>query len=81
VNHWLFQYWQFATGKFIPRNNRKFGKSIFLGDKQIDDYINANKLKVLCINDRTNIENYDDSKKKLIDAFEKRFPKKSSFEK
>ena len=81
VNHWLFQYWQFAEGNYIPRNNSKFGKSIFFNDINIDKYINCTKYKVLCINDHTGVENYDEIKEKLIGSFEKKFPQKCSFEK
>lgn len=43
-----------------------------------DDYINKD---IVCFNDTEQLDNYNITKKKLIDFFEKKFPNKSSFEK
>lgn len=81
VNHWLFQYWQFAEGNFYPRNNVKFGKCINIDNQFIDKIINKSSYKVICINDKNCDENYDDLKNNLINQFEIKFPKKCIFEK
>ncbi|HGQ0305773.1 TPA: capsule biosynthesis protein CapG, partial [Streptococcus pneumoniae] len=48
------------------------------------DIINELKLskyKIICINDGESIDNFDEVKGLMINAFEKKFPEKSSFEK
>lgn len=80
INHWLFQYWQFATGQFYQRRS-SFSKYITMDDKNAAKLILSRKYKTICINDVCLDENFESSKKKIIDAFEKKFPNKSSFEK
>lgn len=79
VNHWLFEYWQFAEGNYIPRRSN-FGKSTTIDDPQLDKIICNKKYKVVCINDSTNEFDFEEKKKKIASIFEKKFPKKSSFE-
>lgn len=81
---WLFKDWQLASGNFVPRNSN-IGKS-FLVEKEnsisyIEKYIKLQKGKMICINDNTltdiQFENY---KNRIIKAFQKILPEKSSFE-
>ena len=79
INHWLFEYWQFASGNFVQRSSN-FGKFVHLGDNKLSKYLFNKKTKVLCINDSDKIENFIEEKEKLVKLFEKKLPEKSSFE-
>ena len=80
INHWVFQYWQFATGKFNQRKS-KFSKYVTMDDKNVEKIILSKKYKTICINDVCLNENFELYKKKMINAFEKKYSNKSSFEK
>lgn len=80
VNHWLFEYWQFAEGNFIPRRS-DFGKCIRIDNENIDKVLNSRKYKVVCVNDSYNNFDFDEKKNNVISIFEKKFNEKSMFEK
>ena len=80
VNHWIFQFWQFASGKFYQRST-SFGKYCEIVDKDIEKLILNSKIKTICINDSSDQCDFELEKKKLINIFEKKFPNKSTFEK
>lgn len=82
TSQWLFRDWQLATGNFIPRNNRRFGKYMDLSDKnkKIWTTMEKSKYKVLCINDVSKLENPKNVKKEFIHSLEQILPEKSSFE-
>ena len=77
--HWLFNYWQFASGKFNQRNYR-FGKEIKIDDNKLFKIIEKHKYKIIGISDTDNVD-FDLIKNKLINSFEKILPEKSSYEK
>lgn len=79
VNHWLFEYWQFAKGQFAQRSIG-FGKSFTIDDKKLDKAIIKKKYKTICINDSIKLDNFEVRKKEIAAAFEKVLPNKSSFE-
>lgn len=79
VNHWIFQYWNYASGKFSPRKS-DFGKCVNLDDKRIKEFILKRKYKVLCINDCDTDFDFEGKKMELIYSFEKYLDKKSEFE-
>ena len=80
INHWLFNYWQFASGNYNQKNY-KFGLDIKINDKNATKYIEKQKYKVLGLEDTDNINNIEEIKEKIIKSFEKILPDKSSFEK
>lgn len=80
VNHWLFEYWQFASGKFIQRPSN-FGIYTRVNEKNIEKILLSTKYKVICINDTAEFSDFESDKEKIITCFEKKFPQKSSFEK
>ena len=80
VNHWLFQYWQFASGNFVQRK-QNFGKFTKISESETEKYILKSKYKIICINDTDKTINFEDAKRKIISSFEAKFPNKSSFEK
>lgn len=80
VNHWIFEYWQFAKGKYKQRKSN-FGKYFSIAsDKEIYDSIDKQKYKVICINDDNENCNFNNVKETLKQKFEKILPEKSSFE-
>lgn len=82
VNQYLFTNWQMVSGNFIPRSP-KIGKFFLITDdcSKIKNVIEKQKYKLICLNDGTNISDFDKTKKEIIDSFEKIFPNKSHFEK
>lgn len=79
INQWIFNYWQFASGKFIQRNY-KFGSHIPIDRKKLPSLIEKQKYKVLSIWDTDAAENFEPLKAQLINSFQKILPEKSSFE-
>lgn len=79
TNDWLFRDWQLASGKFIPRNNRKFGKFTSVNTNEYKTLVKGN-YKVLCINDSPDVINNKKISNELISSFETLFSKKSKYE-
>lgn len=84
VSQWIFEYWQMATGKAEPRNykNSKYYATSVNCDKIVKDILNS-KHPLICINDDSNSDQrlVMQCNEKIMQAFEKRYPQKSSFEK
>ena len=82
VNHWLIRDWQIASGNFVPKKI-KSGKVYVISDdncKEITKAIINQKYKTICINDSALLKDFDKVKKIIIQAFEEKYPNKSSFE-
>src|SRR5699024_2955272 len=82
VNQWIMRYWQLASGNFIPRDIN-FGKSFMLSnnnDKAISA-IKKQKFSMICLNDTTDIEDFDVEKNLIKEAFVEILPCKSTYEK
>ena len=83
VNQWIMQYWQYCTGRFMPRNP-KIGtmyEGAVHADAAVRDIADA-RVKMLCWNDAADIgEDFDRAKAGLQDAFAVRLPERSTFEK
>ena len=82
INQYIFKAWQYCKGEFMPRS-LKFGDNIPITNEnsKLIAAIKGNKYKVLCINDGQNIKDFERTKKEINEAFEVKFPQKSSFEK
>ncbi|AZP90300.1 Stealth CR1 domain-containing protein [Pediococcus acidilactici] len=79
INHWLIRYYEYCTGKFIPRNS-DFGCFFELSDyKKFRSSIEQSKHKMVCINDIDD-EIAERGKEVLRESLAKKFPQKSSFE-
>jgi hypothetical protein len=80
VNQWLLQYWQLASNCFFPRTY-KFGKCVELSDdlEDVQRLLHGKKYKTICIND-AEVEDFNNTKKKLQKMFENKFFEKSIFE-
>lgn len=82
VNPWLVEDWQYCKGAFAPRKI-SFGK-MYEGREKIDKVAAAimkQKWKTICCNDSGNINDFEESVKKIQGAFETILPEKSEFEK
>lgn len=77
--------WQLASGQFEPRDIH-LSKSFMIQDgqntaKEVADAITNQRFKLITINDGELTEQqFENGKQQVIDAFEKIFPEKSSFE-
>ena len=80
VNQWLFNYWQFAKGTFKQKNH-KFGKCIYLDNPDFQKIIEKQRCKIINLYDTEDVIDFEETKNKLIESFEKILPEKSSFEK
>ena len=83
LNQYIFRYWQFASNQFHPVVLH--GKSLQLGRDDIHLAVQAlsdHQVKSLCLNDTPDCdaERYIKESNLLREAFEKKFPQKSSFE-
>lgn len=83
-NHWIFTYWQYASGNFYPRNP-KYGRCFQLSS--MDDAKSAytaivnGKYKFVCLNDSIQRdEEFKDIADTVNSALAKIFPEKSTFE-
>ena len=81
INQYLMRYWQLCQGTFTPRAPR-FSCCYDIGcnnDAMYQD-IQTGRHKVICVNDNASVANFEETKAKLIAAFEAVLPEKSSFE-
>lgn len=78
----IFRYHQLVTGKFAPVSKDKLGKNfnIYLDEEELLEAIRTGKHKMLCLNDSEIVENFDQIKEQLINAYEMKLPEKSMFE-
>ena len=81
VSQYIFRYWRLAKGEFTP--HEILGRYINMGEhnEAIYDAVQKGSYKLLCINDKESNYDFETEKAKLIAAFEKLLPEKSSFEK
>lgn len=82
VNQYLIRYWNLMEGKFIPKKIN--GKYFTVSDQNIDiigKIIMEQKVKFIAINDNEDLEDFEKTKKKLIEYFENILPEVSKFEK
>ena len=83
VSQYVFRYKQLAQGKFSPVSKRSRGKYVFMRSSisSITSDILGSTHKMLCINDVPGVPNYEEIAAAVIEAYEKKLPNKSSFEK
>ena len=83
VSQCLFREWAKLSGRFVPYNSHKDLAYFNLGenDDKLYDVIKKKKRLFLCVNDSNKVIDFEDTKEKLIEAFQAAFPNKSSFEK
>ena len=81
---WLIRYWQLASGHFSPYNVFKDGRFYRIIDEDISEIvkcIRSQQLKLLCLNDNFYKMDYEENKRKIIEAFDSILPNPCSFEK
>ena len=81
VNQWLMQFWQYATGNFIPRTP-KIG-AMYEGEDTIRGMcrdITGQKYKIICFNDAIDIVDFEEKKKTVQSAFDSILQAQSEFE-
>ena len=80
INEWLVRYYEYCTGRFIPRR-KGFGKFYELKEyKEFVKDIKNSRSKVVCINDSSDKES-EFGMKELNKILSEKFPEKSCFEK
>jgi hypothetical protein len=80
---WLLRYWQLASGRFTPYDIFKDGKYYDIKDTTISTittYIMYQKKKMICLNDTPIQMDFDNNRKKILEAFDAILPEKCSFE-
>lgn len=81
LTNWVFRYWQYASGEFVPCKKR--GHFIEISDAsivRIEKLIRDKKSPMVCLNDSDPNMDFETLKKRIIDAFKCILPQKSSFE-
>ena len=82
VNQWLMKFWQLADGNFEVRKD-SFAYCYHIKEYNFNDLVKdipSQKHKMLCINDTSETVDFEVKKQKVIEAFEKLLPEKSTFE-
>ena len=83
VSQYIFRYWQFATNRFYPtKRNAQYFTLKKDSIKNIERVIQESKCNSICLNDTPlcTERDYEYASQELKRIFEKKFPKKSSFE-
>lgn len=85
INQYIFQYWQFLEGKFVPINMKKQGQFYYVGEQRENWYhaIVTQKHKMICLNDdfdSIDEERYLNIKGKMDMAFKSILGEKSTYE-
>lgn len=82
VTDWYIRLYSLAIGNFVPARMHKFGK--FTSIKQVTSFesLFSSKFKELCLNDDTSLtdKEFEVVTQNMKNAFEDKFPNKSSFE-
>lgn len=83
ISHWVMLDYARATNRFVPMNSFKFGKLVNLSANIDFESLFQTKYKILCLEDGDFVSEKDFASivKKMNNAFEKKFPNKSKFEK
>ncbi|MBQ0083933.1 MAG: Stealth CR1 domain-containing protein [Clostridiales bacterium] len=79
VNQWVFSWDQIMRGYFSPINPKK-RKYFTIGDSNAISTILKQSADIVCLNDGNMNVDFEFEKERLIKAFEKILPNKSSFE-
>ena len=83
VSQYIFRYKQLAQGKFHPVSRSSRGKLTFVTSEisSIERDLLDPELKMICINDATDLEEYDEIAEKIRMIYQKKLPNRSAFEK
>ena len=80
ITQHLIRYYQLCEGKFYPM--KRAGKFFEIGSQteEILKAVKESRLKYICLNDDKEDIDFEAEKNSIINAFEEKFPSKSSFE-
>ena len=82
INQWAAQYWQLASGKFIPKKlESEYFEVSAKSINAICKTIQSRSKKTICINDADTLSDYEPLAEKIKATYESVLPVKSSFEK
>ena len=85
LNHWVFDYWQLASGRFSPRRPTIGTMTSFTDDpshnREIGELFASGRYKMMCLNDAVKAEGFEKTRDDFKAVLETVFPEKSSFEK
>ena len=84
VNQWLVTAWNLTMGTFSPVQEHNRGTMISLSTNTIDDICRTIQFQTFpqaCFNDNGQNDDPELCRKRLVEAFQKLLPEKSSFEK
>ena len=85
VNHYVFSYWQFAKGTFMPRDLSIGSLMSICNDeaknRRIYRAIRRQNQTFLCINDQFSNMDYEETNRNLVASFQTILSEKSVFEK
>lgn len=84
VSQTVMNFWQCASGNFMPRNPH-IGKALWLRDDKknneiVFDTIRKQSYKMICVSDEVHEGSFNEIKSNFLKTFESIFPEKSSFE-
>ena len=80
VNQYIFRYWRLAAGDFVPHEVLGEYINISENNSRIYEIIKNKSVKLLCINDRDDVQNFENEKERLRKVFSELFYSSSSFE-
>lgn len=81
VTNWMFRYWRYAKGDFVPCSSR--GRFLEIDDdsiREIEHVIEHRRYSMICLNDSNPKLNFEVLKERIKASFEKILPEKSKFE-
>ncbi|MFA7615943.1 MAG: stealth family protein [Weeksellaceae bacterium] len=83
VNLSLQRYWELASNNFHPVDKRKWGRVfelVWMNPEDAAAFIKNSESPMVCINDHSNMKDFEGAKKIVNAAFKSTLPEKSSFE-
>lgn len=81
INQYVYHYYQYYTGAYIDDICPYVYTEIEDDLTQITGIIlNNTGLRLLCLNDLGDVKDYEGTRQKLLDIFDKKFPNKCRFE-
>lgn len=82
VSHWCVRDWQLFSNEFYPKKpvGKYFVTNSLSQNDEIIKHIEMQKSKIICLNDTEDETDFENHKAKILAAFEKILPDKSSFE-
>lgn len=84
INQYLFRYWRNLKGEFVPFHRRGIVTAISNNipkNEIAERKIRKQEIPFACLNDTSDLEDFEGEKRRFIEAFNAILPEKSSFEK